>query len=123
MISAVPWAACWSMPMTRPSKGMASKPPPMPSTPPVKPIRAPDSKQPRAMTYHSNDYPLSMVAQSGHGGIHPVDRPYFQPLYRLLGPIRLGDRGKRSDERRLGKEGDSTGRSRWGRKDKKKKKK
>src|SRR3546814_6957289 len=66
----------------------------MPSTPPVKPIRAPDSKQPRAMTYHSNDYPLSMVAQSGHGGIHPVDRPYFQPFYRLLGRIRLGDQGQ-----------------------------
>src|SRR5690606_13421146 len=100
MISAVPCAACWSRPMTKPSKGIASKPPPMPSTPPVNPIRAPESRQPAAMTYHSNRYPSSFGAQTGHGGIDTVDRPYLQPFDRLLRRIRL--RNQRNAETQLG---------------------
>lgn len=41
MISAVPCASCCDMPISSTSAGIAIMPPPMPSTPPMKPMRHP----------------------------------------------------------------------------------
>ncbi|MNI54353.1 hypothetical protein D3C73_1092450 [compost metagenome] len=45
MISAVPCANCCDMPINNTSAGMAMSPPPMPSAPPMKPIRLPAARQ------------------------------------------------------------------------------
>ena len=47
MISAVPCASCCGMSISSTSAGIAISPPPMPSTPPMKPMRPPAARHSR----------------------------------------------------------------------------
>src|SRR5690606_36659759 len=98
MIREVPCAICCSMPKTSPNSGMASKPPPMPSTPPTKPIVAPAIRHADICSPTSTIHlPAcaavlpSLLAQAIHRGIDAVQRHDFKTLDRLTRRIGPGN--------------------------------
>src|SRR5690606_17859835 len=84
------------MPNTRPSSGMANKPPPMPRTPPMKPIDAPDNRHPATTrvqsTYYSfvADEPAAPLStQTLHSDLDAVHRNELQAFNGLPGRVGL----------------------------------
>src|SRR5690606_1229382 len=92
-----------------PSRGMASRPPPIPSTPPTNPIDAPASRQPATTTYQSTCHPFATGAsaqcpsstQTLHGGLDTVHGNDLQALDGLARRIGPGD--QRHAETELGR--------------------
>ncbi|KAG1243398.1 hypothetical protein G6F65_022428 [Rhizopus arrhizus] len=81
MISAVPCASCCDIPISSTSAGMAMSPPPMPSTPPMKPIRPPSARH-AAITNRLTEVQQAPVRHPPAQGINatcPARRPTGPP--------------------------------------------